>query len=97
MTKSWHTKSVESDNDIDPFEGLVKNGYMIIKDFIDPTVLASANESLISSLDTRDLKVKNLPGFRHGNLAIKSCNVHQKLWKLLKESGLIGALVGLRL
>jgi hypothetical protein len=94
METKWKTWLSENHNGSVGFDSLEETGSLVIPGFIDPEELNKVNKALLSCLDATDLKSKNLPGLKMGNLAINSCYLHQHLWELLKDSGLIGAIVG---
>ncbi len=86
-----YSKGKSSDKEFS-FAQLVAEGNMVIEDLIDHALLTEVNNLLLQDLDLEKLQSRNLPGFKMGNLAIDSCDLHIKIWDELKKTGLIEAL-----
>ena len=63
------------------FDELNKVGYVTINNLMSSTSLDYVNEVLHKNLNVEELQRKKISGLSMGNLAIKSCFLHQKLWK----------------
>ena len=62
------------------FDELNKVGYVTINNLMSSTSLDYVNEVLHKNLNVEELQRKKISGLSMGNLAIKSCFLHQKLW-----------------
>lgn len=71
------------------FNELNKFGYVTINSLMDSASLDYANKALHKKFNFKELQKKKIPGLSMGNLAIKSCFLHQKLWEEMKDKGLI--------
>ena len=71
------------------FNELNKFGYVTINSLMDSASLDYANKALHKKFNFKELQKKKIPGLSMGNLAIKSCFLHQKLWEEMKDNGLI--------
>ena len=71
------------------FDELNKVGYVTINNLMSSTSLDYVNEVLHKNLNVEELQRKKISGLSMGNLAIKSCFLHQKLWEEMKDNGLI--------
>lgn len=74
------------------FNELNKFGYVTISNLMDSASLDYANTVLQEKLNVEELQREKIPGLSMGNLAIKSCFLHQKLWEEMKDKGLIDLL-----
>ena len=74
------------------FAQLIAEGNMVIEGLLDHALLTEVNNLLLRDLDIEKLQSRNLPGFKMGNLAIDSCDLHMGIWDELKKTGVIEAL-----
>lgn len=71
------------------FNELNEVGYITINNLMSSSSLDYVNKVLHENLKLEELHRKKIPGLSMGNLAIKSCFLHQKLWDEIKDNGLI--------
>lgn len=62
---------------------LEQNGYVVIKDYINPNILANTNKTLMDNFDYDYEKKRKYAGFKMENLAINECYLHQKIYNEL--------------
>lgn len=87
-----NTRKYTSADHAEATASLKLSGYAVVKGLLAPEVLAQLNEEILSRVDVEGLRALKLPGFSMGNLNMKKCFLHARIWDELVASGLIDLL-----